>query len=752
MRAFLPRLLIVALFALPADAAALRHVRVVLDLSQSMRQNDSGHMALLSTILLRDLVRPNPTLGESFEVIPFDRDWKWAPHGTPPVSTQPRIKAEMGRRAEFVNAISALPYDARMTYFYPGLLAALQDLQQVRGGAADTRTIVLVTDGVPEQATRDEELQRIQSELGPRLEKNNIRLYVLAFGREADQNRPFFEAIVHSPGGTPLGEFFVDPNGSRLLDYMLQIFARSFGFSPDTAHALPGTTAVDLEKHNTPKRVAVTVFSPNPQPPQLRLAPPAGGIVNDPEGVESAGVSGGSYSIEWVLQPNPGDYALATDAASGSVAMLRPTDVKIEIEPMPPHKQAERTIAGTPLPMRVIVSPANGAIGDPGEVELSFRTVGERTNQAATGTPGYAWEGEIASPASNAGTAGPRGRVYEIVAEFREDPENPTKMYAGYIEITARRGEAIVGSLTGQHAHRVEVHPHLSIAPLPLSAYASSNALERGQRACTQFTFNINGGQLPHPGSAKYPIRAMLVASDPAALDHELRRTSFDLDGLPLQFDGQSVPQSGEWFKGRLLSQTELLSPHNLCVHLGRPTQGDPSKPLELTLVTTLVEVPYDDFKIIQPFGLKMLIAQPTLFDKWRIAVVTGAALLLLFALLWYLRDRPELPPDLGYAIGRDGANAPLMPRALEERSGLAKLLGRLGESRVTAPGEDATLGNVRPVRDALFKLRIARGVRVEPVGHEAITMQRRLATLSVQRLYRLQSKHGTYLFRLEYR
>jgi hypothetical protein len=433
--------------------------------------------------------------------------------------------------------------------------------------------------------------------------------------------------------------------------------------------------------------------------------------------------------------------------------MLRPTDVRLEIEPMPPHKQAERTIAGTPLPMRVIVSPANGAVGDPGEVELSFRIVGERTYQPATGTQGYAWEGEIAPPASNTGTVGPKGRVYEIVTEFREDPENPTKTYAGYVEITARRGEAIVGSRIAQHAHRVEVHPHLSVAPLPLSAYASSNALERGQQACTQFTFNINGGHLPHPDAPKYPIRAMLVTSDPAVLDHELRKTSFQLDNLPLQFDGQSVPQPGEWFKGRSLTASELLGPHELCVRLGRPTTGNPSQPLELSLVTTLVEVPYDDFKVIQPFGLKMLIAPPTLFDKWRVVAITGSALLLLFALLWYLRNRPELPSDLGYAIGRDGANAQLMSHELEERSGLAKVLGRIGESRVTAPGEDATLGKLRPVRDLLFKFRLARGVRVEPVGRdEAITMHRRLATLSVQRLYRLQNKHGAYLFRLEYR
>src|SRR5207253_10470648 len=121
-----------------------------------------------------------------------------------------------GRRADFEHALQTLPYTAKMTYFYPGIAAALQDLEQIKAAASDVRTIVLVTDGVPESPTRDTELQHIQNDLAPRLEQHGIRLYVLAFGSEADKYRDFFANMMRSRKGAPLGEYFVDPRGTQL--------------------------------------------------------------------------------------------------------------------------------------------------------------------------------------------------------------------------------------------------------------------------------------------------------------------------------------------------------------------------------------------------------------------------------------------------------------------------------------------------------------------------------------------------------
>ena len=748
--------LVLALLGLAAGpAAAAHHVRVVLDLSQSMRSNDPGRLAVLSVLLLHDLAQPNSTMGDSFDVIPFHPDWHWRdPDAPPPADNGERIQARFGQRAELARKLQGLRYDARMTYFHPGLAAALQDLEQQRGGAQDVRIVVLVTDGVPEPATRDAELRRIRDELLPRFEQGAVRLYVLAFGAVASQNRDFFDELVRSRGGAPLGELFVDPQGRQILAHMLEIFSRSFGYSPDAARALPSVSALDLDGGATPERVAVAVLSTRPQPtPSLRLTPPAGGSVNFSSGVLSASESGASYSLFWVLSPSPGAYGFDTDAPAGSVAVLRPTRLVLEVLPRPPQRQSERALAGTPFPLRILVRSPTGASGDPGPVDLSFRTLGERVARPGSAASSYTWEADWSAPPPGLGTASPRGRTYDIMAEFREHPERPGSPYAGYLEVQARRGEAVVGLLAGPHAHRVEVHPPLTIAPLPLSSYASSSALERRQSACTRFTLHLNAGRLPHPERPRYAVRTVLRAADRAVLDRELKQASFALDGQPLELEGRPGPQPAAWYKGRPLDAGKLLGEHEICVRIGKPMAGDPARPLELETAFTLLEDPYDDFRVVQPFTLKVLVAPPTFLERWRALFLAGLALFALLALLWYLRDRPILPADLAYALGPEGSTAPLEPRPLAEASGLARLCGLAAERPVVAPGEERALGHVRPDAGELFRLRPASGVRIEAMDlDEAVPLRRGLATLAVHSTYRLRTERGSYLFRLEYR
>ncbi|HET9768579.1 MAG TPA: vWA domain-containing protein, partial [Thermoanaerobaculia bacterium] len=578
--------------ALATASAAADHVRVILDLSQSMRDNDRGKLAILSTLLLFDLARPNPTLDDSFEVIPFARDWRWEdPQAPPPTGTGPRIVARFDRRAELVARLDALRYDALKTYFYPGLLTAIEELEQTPGGAYDARTIVLVTDGVPEELTRDAELRRIEADLGPRLAKHGIRLYVLAFGDVADRNRDFFGRIVRAPDGGALGEYFVDARGHDLLGYMLQIFSGSFGYTADAAHPLPGTTRFDLDASTTPPRVAVVVLSPRHQPPpSLQLTPPAGGAKNAPEELSSASEPGGSYSLIWVLSPTPGDYVLASDAAPGSVALLRPTRLELEILPAPPHGQADRTIAQAPFPLRVRVKSPAGGLGDPGPVDLSYRTLGSRIANES-GAADYAWTSDLAAPPPGPGTRTPAGRVYEIVPSWREDPDAPGHTYAGYLEIEARRGRAVVGSLVADHAHRVDVHPLLSIAPFPLSSYlaksGSGGALGRRDQACTRFALAVDAGRLPHPETPSYSLRATLVPKDPRAADRELNQAVFTVDGQPLDLAGRPGTPPAPWSLGRALTAKQLLGEHELCLRVGKPRAADAARPLELAVAFT---------------------------------------------------------------------------------------------------------------------------------------------------------------------
>jgi hypothetical protein len=750
-RAFMTLLFGFATLASPADARQV-HVRVVLDLSQSMKTHDPGRMAILSTLLLHDLAALNTTRGDTFEVIPFDLDWKWSdPAAAPPVSRQQRIVAQTGRRQHFLQAVQALPYEARMTYFYPGIAAGIDDLEQKNGGVHDIRAIVLVTDGVPEAATRDAELQRIRDELAPRLEQHGIRLYVLAFGKEAMKHQDFFTRMLISPRGTPLGASLVDPNGTQLLTQMLEIFSRSFGFSPDTAHRIPGTADLDLEAQITPERVAVAVLAPQAQkPPSLVLSPPPGGTVQNPDGIWNAAVQGGSYSLTWVLQPNAGAYGFASDAAAGTVAVLRPARLAVEVLPAPPLQQTDRALAGMPFPLRIRIRPASGAQGDPGPVDLSFRTCGERVLDSS-GNAAYAWKSDRIATAS-AGMPTPQGRVFDVVTEFPEDLEKPGMMYAGYLEVEVRRGEAVVGALEGMRAHRVEVHPPVYLTPLPSTASVSTTALGRQDHSCTHFVFQLDGGRLPHPERPQYPVRAVLTASNPGVLERELRQASFTLDGLPLEVEGSSATQPSAWFKGRQLTPKDLLAQHKLCVQMGKPTEGNPARPAGLKLVTTLMDDPYDEFGVVKPFHLKIPVAPPSLYERWRFVLIPSLLAFAFLAQLWYLRNRPEIPRDLHYSIAAEESSADLGARTWHEPSA-ANLFGWVAERSVVAPGENRLLGSVRPVDKDLFQFRPASGVRVEALRDaESTPLRRGLVTLAVRRVYRLITDRGSFLFRMEYR
>ncbi len=744
-----------------APAAADEHVRVVLDLSKSMLKNDPGRMALLSTVLLHDLARPNSTQGDTFKVIPFAQDWRWSdPAAPPPMGNRPQIVAVHEKRADFVKQVLGLSYDANMTYFYPGLLEAVADLERTTGSTSGVRAIVLVTDGVPESKTRDRELELIQKQIGPRLGKANIRLYVLAFGTEAFGNQEFFRKITTAASG-PLGEPFFDPQGRELLSNMLTIFSRTFGYSKGALQRLPGARVVDLEGSITPETSVAVVLSDQTQAePSLRLTPPAGGAVSSPDGVRSAAADGGSYSLQWVLSPNAGPYSLDTSAVRGSVAVLRPVQLTLEVLPVPPRNQTERAIAGMPFPLIIRVKWPNGAKGAPNPVDLSFRTVSGRF-RTEDGKTDFRWKSKVEAPPAGQGNVTAEGREYNILVNFAEHPEHPEQPYAGYLKVYARNSDQVlgkavgrvVGSLEGDRAHRVEVHPRLAITPVLLSDYAKRpNAAQQGlgrrEEGCADVRLEVSG-YLPHSGKPSYPLLARITATDPAIFDRELRRASFTLDGKQLEIEGKPADERGPWSKGLMLTKEKLEGNHKLCVRVGRPTVGNPAA--QVSLAFTLQEDPYDDFGVVKPFVLKVPVAEPTFLERWKALLLTGLALLVLAALLWYSRARPGFPPDMAYAVGREDAED-LVSRPLEEGSPIPNLLGLVAERPVIAGTEDRLLGRVRPVNEELYQMRPARGFRVEPVGREEpIPMRRGLATLAARRLYRLRGEDGSYLFRLEY-
>jgi hypothetical protein len=443
---------ILIIISLPAIATN-NHVRVVLDISKSLSSTrhpekgwptDPKRLAILSTILLYDLAQPNPSLGDSFEVIPFDQNWNWS--NEPPESKRPAIKIKPGeQRKKFISILNQLKYNGEKTYYYPSLLRAIEDLKNTPNPKQDIRTLVLVTDGLPEKEIRGQEAQLIRKNLIPLLEKHQIHLYILAFGKEAYKNQAFFNnLIISSDGINHLGEFLIDKDGDKLLLHMIKIFSSNFGFTFQKPQTLPKVSKLNLEGNIVPSRVAVIVYTNySKKIPLLRLTPPRLGRLNAPDGIKSASEKGGSYSLQWVLSPNRGKYKFRTNINKGSVAILRPSNVELQVLPAPPDtNQTEWALAGKKQHFKVLVKSATGAKGDPGEVKLSYTPFGENIPDPL---------GQTLAPPPEASIVTQDGRIYDIMVQFPKHPQNSKKDYVGYLKLEAHRGLAKVGA----NQHRI---------------------------------------------------------------------------------------------------------------------------------------------------------------------------------------------------------------------------------------------------------------------------------------------------------
>lgn len=720
---------------LTTGAAAADHVRVILDTSGSMVHNDQPRLAILSTILLYDLAKPNLTLDNTFKVIPFDPHMPEWRSGPPPTVSgtwvTPSWDSQHARdlRDPFVTAVKAFQYRAPHTYYYPYLLAAISDIEQTRAAPSDRRFIVLVTDGVPEDPDPD----RIKEELVPRLRQHNIRLFILAFGPQAAGHS---ETIQKALGGTNVGELLVDQDGSRLLLHMIEIFSHSFGYTADQPQVVSGATELDLEGHQTPDRVAVAVYWTNPNKPQLRLAPPPGGNVNNPEGVRNASVSGASYSMTWVLAPQPGTFMLSSDGTGATAVVLRPTRLTVETQG-PCGQLPPAVVAGARFHVHLLVTPSEHR-GDPGQVELSYQVHGPRVGS------GFEWDGERGAP-DGLGIPEAEGRCFEISPAFDRDPSPSEEYYHGYLTVELRRGGALVGSLTGDLAPRISVYPHFHLRPDPAGGNARVDEherdLQRREWGCATFNLDLSG-RLPHPNQSTYSLRAVMDQS--LQSDPRLFGAQYKLDKEALQYEAVRDSRSGDWSTGRRLSKDQLLGRHEICVQVGKPKELRADRTVRLKVEFTLNQYPYDSRSLTEPFTLVAGIAPPSWREKYSASLALGLGLALILMQLWYFRYRPELPPDLRFSTGKGGLAA--SSYLLGEGSVTRRWLGLLVEKPAFADNGSYTLGWVRPNTDELYEFRPAKGVTVEECDHNE-----EYGMLRVSKGYRVKTDRGEYRLRLEY-
>jgi len=761
--------LAVVLLALLSTSAARadRHIRVILDTSKSMSgtktdpPNDRGRLATLSTLLLYDLAEPAEKPDESFKVIPFRKDWRGkSDWGAPLPVIVPK------GRAAFAQELYSLPYDGQMTYFYPGLREAMKDLERSPRGPSTVRLIVLITDGLPEDATSEEESRLIATNIVPELQKEGIRLYVLAVGRVASDNRSFFEGMVRAGAPDALGEVLTDPSGQALLGHMITIFSHNFGYAEDGPQELstawPVSVAGDPEREET----ALVLFNLGKSPPAFessRFKSPPGfdpTYRTFPDGNELLQGSevGASYSLRWLLyraSPPPGSsYSIAAQPGV-KAAVLRPARVEINLQPAPGRKRVDQAMAEAEFPALAEVKNAGGAGGLPPPLGLSYTPNGVWQPKPDKKSCQFSWcLNSIGAPPDP-----PRldARTYRVLTRFEPVPEGQP-YYEGNIEILAKRGDVLIGDRLRERAHKVIVFPFVHVKAMLREGDAvvdgeTVRALERRERGCAKFKFELDPrSRLPHPDSPRYPLRAVVRG---VTLDGPLKEAQATLDGLPLTFENSPPAVPTEWDKGRSLSRDDLLREHSACVRIGRPEGLRATADLTIPVSFILLESPYDDFDVVEAFTLKVRVTPPSLIEKWGPWLVLILGPLALLAALWYLRRRPELPPDLGVAVAAAESGTPQAARPLAEGSILRRLLGLRAEHPILTERGDAILGWIVAVDDELYHFRPERGVQLfgaTPASILEFRPNEGHATLHVHHDYRAVSPHGSFVFRVEYR
>ncbi len=756
-----PLALVLFLATVPLPALAGDHLRVVLDTSTSMNTTDKQHLAILATLMLYDLAKLEVEQGDSFAIYPFDGAWNdkppsWSEPSKPP-SIGPVWRAT-AERQRFFNAFRSgyvSGYNAKQTYFYPGVEASVRELESSPGGAQAIRQIVLITDGVPTWPDWEQDL--FAADLVPRMEKAGIRLDIMAVGKKATDQIAVLNGLLRA-STTSVGRVFPDPNGDKMLETMIEIFSNSFGYIPDRQKIVHGRTPLPLENDQAPERVAVVAYWLQRSPPLVQLTAPPSASLNV-DGPYEGRESGGSYALSWVLRPDRGSYTLTSSGTGGfgssappvQLAVLRPG--RLEIEVLPPG-ELHWALVGSERRIRVLIKPPAGRQGDPGRVDVKFRVVGPRQDPA-TGAVGFAWAGSNwESPVDNTGTPIAEGRVFELPVTFEREAEAGADVYGGHLEIEVRRRNAVVAALTGEAAHPVSVYEALALSPSPPRAAAvlqgaSTTVLGRQQTGCAEFDLSLVKGRLPHAATPEYTLRVRLGPG--VALDGPFHGARFTLDGLGLDVAGATA--TSDWGRGREVSGLDLTGRHQLCVGLDRPMAGDDTRPFEVPVTLTLMETPYEQADVIEPFTLLVRVPVPGPIEKWGSTILLALLAFGMVAAGWCLRGRPMLPDDLGFAIGHLDSDSGLVRYPLGPPKALRRWLFLVEERPLQAIGDQAPLGWIRPVRDNIYELRLSRGVEIDTEPPGGVTRRRRRrARIATQRTYRLRANQTTYLVRMEYR
>jgi hypothetical protein len=746
-----------ALFAETPD----KHIRVIMDTSKSLWINDPSGYVKLAAAMFYDLALGTFEQRDSFKLALFNPDWPdWKKTGQRPGPITPDLVITPNRdangRAQFVQRILAMHYDARQTYFSPCFQWALDDFKASGTQVKDNRVIVLITDGVPDWKEADGDAL---SSLATQLHQENIQVYVIAFSKEIIDNKGWFQSTLRmNQADGVVGDVTERADASKLVTDTLEVFRRSFGYSRESLGASPAQ--IDVAANATLKRAAVVALFPSNGEVGFQLTPPAGSAMSQ-EQRESAvpdphgkGPKPLSYAFKWLVPPEKGLYRFHNTGASPSeVAVLRPIDVEAVIRGRN-GGPVNVVMADNPTDMEVLVRSTTGS-GDPGkDIELCFKY--HYFTKEDSSNPNFTCE--------KAGALTNEGRVFVIRPRFVKDPRPPAgteyvpgSKYQGYLEVVIRQNEVTV-ERSGERMHPVQVYPYVAINPSIDQGTARADdreLLRAADEGCVTFKFL---GDKKALREKNYRLGVRL--NSPMKLEGPFRGARFRLDGR--EFD--VTVGNGVW-QGRMPFDPSSLSSrdHKVCVAVGQPLSGGNKKLKVHFGLQTDSDPYYEELNVISPdIGIQINIAEPDFWQIWKPWLVWLLTLLLMGLMYLFWRSRRLLPPDLAVSLADADGSQPGHDRAemtgakLGEASFASRWVG-MGQARpIISLTGDKELGWVRPAGEELFLFSPAKGYGLvaEEINGEWRPKEARgdgLLLLEAGKRYRIGTGKDSRLFRLDY-
>jgi len=311
-------LLVLLLTAASATGAGPGDIRLLIDTSGSMKQNDPHNLRVPALKLLVNLFPAGTRAGV----------WLFDTH--PQVLVAPAAVDEKWR-GEALRGADRIHARGQFTHIEEALQAASSDWDPVPA-APDQRHIVLLTDGVVDvsknAADSEASRRRVIEEVLPALQRQGVKLHTIALSDQADQDL--------------LRQLALATDGWNEIAADAESLQRSFMqmFNQTTPH-----DSLPLQDNRFNVDAAVKEFTvlvllhPGAKPTRL-LAPDHSEITQAKPAQDTRWVHEAGYDLVTVANPPAGSWELdaETDPAN---QVLVVTDLKMRAEPFPSYLTAD---------------------------------------------------------------------------------------------------------------------------------------------------------------------------------------------------------------------------------------------------------------------------------------------------------------------------------------------------------------------------------------------------------------------------